>query len=188
MKRSGCVVLVCVSLCVAAARGATATQPIDHTERNTSLAPTNTVRPDTRRPEIEETVQQKRVTPATIDKKPAAVGDRKSPLAIKETQEKTMFEKDIRATEKLEQPRSAFNQQRARISVSGDTTKPPMVAKYQDSLTASNAISTARLPAVSSNATAKINRFVFRKNGGELANTPQRATAVPAAGGSAPTK
>jgi hypothetical protein len=41
------------------------------------------------------------------------------------------------------------------------------VAKYQDGLAAASAANLARFPADGAATTAKVNRFVFRKNGAE---------------------
>lgn len=184
MKRSGSVLLVSVGLALGVARGADATSPLDLTERNAPFAPGSSVQqPDKRAPEINQTTQQKRVTPPTVDKKPAAVGERRAPIEVTETREKNIQEKQTRTPEKVEQPKSRFDQQRARITTSDNTTKPPTVAKYQDSLSAASASNMARFPAVGSATSAKVNRFVFRKNGGELVDAPGRAPIVPAAGG-----
>ncbi len=188
MKRSGLVIFASVCVCLVAARAADATTPIDPAQRNAPFAPGTSAQPEKRTPAVVESLQHKRVRPATVDKKPALVGERRAAIDITETHEKVVREKAVKTPEKLEQPKSRFDQQQAQVSTSGDTTKPPMVAKYQDSLTAASATNMARFPAMSGATSAKINRFIFRKNGGELADAPQRATSTPAAGGSRPVK
>lgn len=184
MKRSGLVVFASITVCVAAAQAADATSPIDAAQRNSAFTAERSVEPEKRKPVVDEALQRKRVTPDTIEKKPAALGDRRAPLELTETREKNVREKESHRPEKIEQPVSRYNQQRSRVSTSADTTKVPTVAKYQDSLTAASASNMARFPAIGAATGAKINRFVFRKNGGELADGPQRAAVTPAAGGS----
>lgn len=188
MKRSGLIILASVCFGAFAARGADATTPIDYTQRNTPYAPgTKDVDAESRKPEVNETTQKKRVTPDTIEKKPAAVGDRRAPIDMKEARDKNVIEKDTRKPEKREQPKSSHDGQLSRYSTTNDPRKPKAdtVSKYQDSLTAGNGVEVGKLPAGSKVTTTKINRFVFRKNGGELAESASRGAVTPAAGGSA---
>jgi hypothetical protein len=186
MMRSSFVLFVGLGFSVAAAHGADATAPIDFTQRNAPYATGSTVESEKRRPVIDETVQQKRVTPDVIDKKSAPISDRRAAIDLTETRAKVVHEKDVRLLEKIDVPKSRYDQQRSRFSTSGDQTKPPTVAKYQDSLSAASATNMARFPAMKEATTAKINRFVFRKNAGELADSAKGATVVPAAGGATP--
>lgn len=188
MKRFGFAFFASCFACLGVVRAADATTPIDYTERNTPFAPGATAQPDARKPQRNETTQHKRVTPPTVTKQPAALGDQRAAIDVDETRAKVIREKDARTPEKLEQPKSRFDQQRARFSTSDTTSKPPTVAKYQDSLTAASASNMARFPALSSATSAKVNRFVFRKNGGELMESPSRGSVTPAAGGSALSK
>lgn len=188
MKRSGFVAFASCLLSLAPARAADATTPPDYTQRNAPFAPGATAQPEKRAPEVNETTQQKRVTPPTIDRQPAAIGERRAAIDMSEAAEKNVHEKQSRTPEKIEQPKSRFDQQRARIGTTENTSKPPTVAKYQDSLTAASASNMARFPAMSGATTAKVNRFIFRKNGGELATAPARSSVTPAAGGGVPSK
>ncbi len=167
----------------AAVFAASATSPVDYTQRNAPFAPGEGPAPDKRAPEKNDAVQQKRVTPPSVDKKPAAVGDRRAAIDVNETRPKSVQEKDTRPVEKVDVERSGYDQQRARISTKDDTNKPPMVAKYQDSLTSATQSNMARFPAIDKATNVKVNRFVFRKNGGELSESAARAPIVPAAGG-----
>lgn len=169
---------------VSAACAANATRPVDYTQRNTPFAPGEGVTTDKRTPEKNDAVQQKRVTPPTVDKQPAAVGDRRAGIDVNETRPKHVQEKETRPVDKVDVERSGYDQKRARISTKDDTNKPPTVAKYQDSLTAATSSNMARFPAIEKATQAKVNRFVFRKNGGELSESAARAPIVPAAGGS----
>jgi hypothetical protein len=163
---------------------ANATSPVDYTQRNTPFAPAEGVATDKRTPEKNDAVQQKRVSPPTVDKQPAAVGDRRAAIEVNEARAKNVHEKETRPVEKVDVERSRYDRQRARISTQDDTNKPPTVAKYQDSLTAATQSNMARFPALDQATNVKVNRFVFRKNGGELAESAARASVVPAAGGS----
>jgi hypothetical protein len=167
---------------------ADATTPIDYTRRNDPFAPGSGPQPAKKAPATNDAVQQKRVAPPTVDKPAAAVGDRRARVPIAETNPKNVQDKTVRPNEKIDPTRSGYDGQRSRYSTVGDTTKPPTVAKYQDSLAAASASNMARFPALDQATAAKVNRFVFRRNGGDLADSATRAGVVPAAGGSAPSR
>ncbi|MEY4088623.1 MAG: hypothetical protein RJB55_894, partial [Verrucomicrobiota bacterium] len=65
---------------------------------------------------------------------------------------------------------------------------PPTVSKYQDRLDAASASNMARFPALNGATTAKINRFVFRKNTAEPDRVLGDVSVTPAAGGSSPVR
>lgn len=165
-------------------RGADATTPIDYTQRNGPFAPGATVPVRKKTLPMAETLQNRRVEPPTIDKIPAAVGDRRSAIDVRETQPKNVLPKETRRPETVERTVSAFNHRAAAFTTATDAPKPPMVAKYQDSLTAANATKTARFPAFGRATAAKINRFVFRKNAPESSVATGGVAITPAAGGS----
>lgn len=194
MKLSGLVLLASFCLPPSAAEAVDATAPVDYTQRNTAFAPTTTVAPEKKAPEVDSAMQDKRFDTSVVDKKPAAVGDRRAAIDLKEARDKTIREKDSHRPEVVAQPTSAYNHREAAISTTGDTKKPPTVSKYQDSLSAASASNMARFPALDQATGAKINRFVFRKNapdtaaadasakGGALAITPENTVS---AGGTA---
>ena len=171
---------------------ADATSPIDPAQRNRGFAPSASQRPEVKPSPKAETVQEKRVEKTTLEKSSAPVGERRAAIDIVSAQEKTLVEKDSRRPEASERPVSEFNQRAASIATGADTKKPPLVAKYQDSMTAASAATTAPFAALSGTSRAKINRFVFRKNGATTGDTgsehPTRALegvpVTPAAGGS----
>ena len=164
-------------------RAADATAPIDYTQRNATFAPEGSVAAEKRQPETNARIQDKRVEPGTVDRKPAAVGDKRAAIDVEEAKEKRIREKDSRTPGKVEQPDSRFNHREATVSTGADTRKPAMVAKYQDSLNAASASNMARFPALDQATGAKLNRFVFRKNPEEQANAVSGAPVTPAAGG-----
>ena len=187
MTQSGRAFLLVSGLCLGAARGAEATAPVDYTQRNTPYAPgaAAAVPAEKKTPVVNEPLQEKRVDKTTLDKRPAAVGDKRAAIDIQEAREKTVREKDSHRPEKIEQPTSALNHRPAAISTSGDLTKPPTVTKYQDGLTAASATNMARFPAIDKATSAKINRFVFRKNPADPALAKEAGVVTPAAGGAA---
>jgi hypothetical protein len=135
-------------------------------------------------------VQNKRFEKTTVEKKTAPLADRRAPISIEETREKSIREKDSRRPEKVEQPTSAFNHKPAAISTGTDTTKPPTVAKYQESFASATPWgpgaatgNTPRFSATDAATTAKINRFVFRKNPDEKSVATEAAKVTPVAGG-----
>ncbi len=186
MKPSGLVLIALSVIIFAAARAADATSPVNAAERNAPFAPAagTSVTPPKQTPTLNETVQEKRVEKSTIDKRTAPLADRRAAVEITEAQKKNVIEKDSRRPEIVEQSTSAFSHRQAAITTAGDTTKPPTVAKYQDSLTAASASNMARFPALDRATGAKINRFVFRKNPAEPA-APLADAAVTRAGGPA---
>jgi hypothetical protein len=175
------------------ARAADATSPVDAAQRNGPFAPaTSVTAPKKDSPKTNETVQEKRFEKSTVEKQTAPIADRRAAIDMQEAREKSVREKDSRRPETKEQPTSAFNHREAAISTQGDTTKPPMVAKYQDSLAAPTpwgpgaaAGNTARFSTTDKGTVAKVNRFVFRKNPADTSAALDGAVVTPAAGGAA---
>ncbi len=184
MKRSGLVFFATSVFFCARAWAADATSPVDAAQRNTPYAPGTTgIAPPKKAPVTNEVLQEKRVDKTMIDKRTAPLSDRRAAVEIQEARPKNVKEKDSRRPETVDQPTSAFNHRTAAITTRDDTTKPPTVAKYQDSLTAASASNMARFPAMDRATGAKINRFVFRKNPTE-SNAATAGAAVTRAGGS----
>ena len=167
------------------ARAADATSPVDYAQRNTPFAPAATVAPAKQLPETNATVQEKRVDKTLVDKKPAAVGERRAAIELQEAREKTIRVKDSHRPEKLEQPMSALNHREASMSTAADSNRPQLITTYQDGLTSASATNMARFPAMDRATGAKINRFVFRKNAPDSAVALDGAAITPAAGGAA---
>ena len=183
MKPAGLVVIFAAITCVSTAGAADATTPIDYTQRNTPFAPAGSVAPEKQNPADKTApVQDKRFEKTTVDKKTAPLGERRAAIDMSETREKNVREKDSRRPEKIEQPESAYNHRQSSISTNDDTKKPPTVVKYQESLTAASASNMARFPAIDKATSAKINRFVFRKNPTEADAMSATGKVVPAAG------
>ncbi len=186
MKPVGLVVLIAAISCANTAGAADATTPIDYTQRNTPFAPSANVAPEKQNPaDKTAVVQDKRVEKTTVDKKSSPLGERRAAIDMTEAREKNVREKDSHRPEKIDQPESSYNHRQSSISTADNTKKPPTVTKYQDGLTAASASNMARFPAIDKAATAKINRFVFRKNPAEADATTAAANVTPA-GGAAP--
>lgn len=143
---------------------ADATAPVDLAQRNAPFAPAATVAPGLQTPSRNEVVQERRVEKNPVEKKLATVGDRHAALDVQENQAKTVREKASHRPEVVEQPVSAFNHRAAPFATGTETTTPPTVTKYQESLKAASATNMAQYPAFDRATTAKLNRFVFRKN------------------------
>jgi hypothetical protein len=185
MVRSGLAAFAATTFFAVALRAADATSPVDYSDRNTPFAPTvsKAALPEKKAPAVNGHVQEKRVEKATVEKTLAPQGDRRAGIEMKETRDKHVVEKESHRPETREQATSAFNHRPAAITTSGDATKHPMVAKYQDSLTAMNGVKTTSLRAMSRETTAKVNRFVFRKNPPDTSIVTEDKTVTPAAGG-----
>jgi hypothetical protein len=184
LNQSGRILLATFALGVTALRAANATSPIDYTQRNSPYSPAGKVEPEKKTPAVHPTIPDKRVETPVVEKPTAAISDRRARIEVTETREKEVREKNSRKPEVIEQPTSAYNQQLADITTSGDTKRPPTVAKYQDSLTAASASNMARFPAVDRATTAKINRFLFRRNPPEATPVVGSSSVTPVAGGS----
>lgn len=185
MKTSGLAVILILGAGTWSGRAADATSPIDYTQRNTPYAPGGSVAPQKQSPASNRAVQQdKRVEKPEIEKSLAPVGERRAGIGVTETREKPVREKDSRRPDVVEHKASAYDHKTASVSTGANTTSPPMVARYNDSMTAASATNMARFPAVERATTAKINRFVFRKNPAEPGAVTEGSRVVPAAGGS----
>jgi len=184
MMPSGSVVLASMCVIFSDIRAADATRPIDYTERNAVFAPDATLKPAARPPALAEEIQRKRVAPPTVDKATVPAGESRAPLELSESREKRVQPKATITPERTVPGPSALDQKRSPISVAS-TVNPPLVAKYQDSLVAASAANTAHFAALDQRTTAKINRFVFRKNGADPTGSAIGAPVVPAAGGTA---
>ena len=76
-----------------------------------------------------------------------------------------------------------MDHQPANRSTKDETKRPPTVSKYQESLDAASAGNMARFPALNGATTAKINRFIFRKNGPDSDRALGDSTVIPVGGG-----
>jgi hypothetical protein len=170
--------------CVSSGVSADASRPIDYTDRNQPYAPAESIASEKQKPVKNGAVQDKRVDKPTLEKQNSSLREREAPMEVKEMRPKEVREKKSHRPEVIEHSTSHYNQRLSSISTASDTSKPPTVAKYQDSLTAASATNMARFPAVDRATTAKINRFVFRKNPPESPAGVKTGAAIRAGGGS----
>jgi hypothetical protein len=183
MTLSGAVFLASVGGLLATRAAATdATTPPDYTSRQTAFAPAATVTPPAVPLARADALQEKRVDFPAVDKRAAAWGERRAAVSVTEARPKAEVEKDSHRPEAAAPELNAMNHRAALITTAGDTTKPALVARYQDRLTAASATNMERFPAADRATIGRVNRFVFRKNESAAA---EAAPVVPAAGGSA---
>ena len=157
---------------------------VDYTERNSAFAPVASVTPATSQPQVNDGLQNQRVTPAVVDKKDAAVGDRRAAIDLTEARAKTVIEKDSHRPEAVTRQLSAFDHRDSGINPSAQVEKPPTVTRYQSSLTAASVTNMSRFPALNQATAARVNRFIFRRN--EPSAPVPAASVVPAASGPRP--
>lgn len=186
MRSSTLVFLVIICAGALAAHAADATSPVDATQRSAPYAPAATVVPGKQAPadNTNQRVQGQRIEPPVVDRQTSPLTDQRAAIDIAERREKNVREKESHRPEAAEQPLSAYNHRESRYATSTPATKPPTVAKYQDSIAAASASNMARFPALEGATAAKINRFVFRKNAAESPGVTNGAAITPAAGGS----
>ncbi len=184
MRVSTYAALTVLSVGMRAGFAADATTPIDYRDRNEAFVPADNGANKKQKPITNSGLQDKRFEKPVVEKKSSPLGDRQVPIDLKETRAKNVREKESHRPERIEHVTSDFDHRQSAISTTGDATKPPMVAKYQDSLAAASTTNMARYPAMDKATSAKINRFVFRKNPTDAAGSVNGSPVTPAAGGS----
>lgn len=143
------------------------------------FAPASTVTPAKRAPEINRTVQDHRINPTVTAPESAPAADRLAATVVTETRDKSLITPDSRRPESAPVERNAFDQRRSRYQTATDTKQPQLVERYRTSISADTMSHQGRLAAADVGTTARVNRFVFRRN---LA-TPQGTAASTPAGG-----
>jgi hypothetical protein len=182
MKRFRLVACASVSVWVSLSLAREATAPVDYTERNVPFAPAANVQPSVTNPARNEGLMDKRVDKSVVEKTRADLLAQKAPIAVGETHAKPMLEKKLGPAPAAEKPAlNSWNHREAPVSVTA--TPPKLVSKYQTSLTAATSSNMARFPAASAGVTAKINRFIFRKNAVQTGSDAVPAPVVRAAEG-----
>lgn len=163
---------------------ADAISPIDFTRRNEPFAVQPSVSAGKETPATNRTVQDARVPTEVRSKTTSPVGMNRSGIPVAEAQPKRILEQKQQQPQKTEQPKNDWNRRPAAITTNDQTAKPPLVAKYQESLVAASAANMSRFPALDGGTKATVNRFVFRKNGPDAESAAVPVGATPAAGGS----
>lgn len=174
--------VIAVLLSGSRAGSADATSPVDAGQRNQPFAPSGVVRPPVQAPAPAAGLQDRVVEKQEFEKKAAAgVSDRRAPFEVNEARDKPVVTPEVRPAEAVPRLMSPLDHRPAALTT-GETVRPPTVAKYQDGLTAASAANLARFPADGAATTAKVNRFVFRKNGGEASPVTGGAPVTKAGG------
>ncbi len=137
---------------------------VDYTKPNERFAPSAEVQPDKRTPESNRAVQDQRVSPAVTKPAATAPGERRAPVELAETRDKRLLapetaKPEVRATEL-----SPFDHRESRFRTDATAEKPRLISRYQDAMTSANTIAQERSPALGADTTARVNRFVFRRN------------------------
>lgn len=170
---------------------------LEPAERNTSLAPTPESADTRLSPGREsnqriffrnEVVQDQRfAAPDNIERKPAAVGDKRAAIDVTETREKTIIDrKDFPTPGVRDRRMSTRDGQKSFIQPEGDQIRTyDKVSKYQNGMAAAQDGAFQRKPSLEKRTTFdKLNRFVFQRNG--PGTEGGAAMVTPAAGGPAP--
>ncbi len=154
---------------------------VDYTQRNEPFAPAAGVRPEKRTPEHNRPVQERRVSPSVTNPAGSVPGERLSSIDLAEAREKRVLAPEtqkpaVRATEL-----SPFDHRESRFKTTGSAEKPKLVSRYQDAMTSANATTQKRSPALGSETTARVNRFVFRRSGAASTDGAVPVGSTPAA-------
>jgi len=151
---------------------------VDYGQRHDAFAPAVGIAPEKRRPEANSTVQDRRVIPSVSTPAPGVTDLRRAPINMEEAREKRLVAPASNRPEATA-PRvlSPQNHREYQVRPGAALREPQMVARYQEALTSANATQQTRSAALDAGTTARVNRFVFRRN---VAAPPGVADAVPA--------
>jgi len=125
--------------------------------------------------------------PDKIERKDSTLGDKRAPIDVTETREKTIIDrKDFPKPEVRDREMNRHDGEKARIQPEGDQIKTfDKVTKYQSRMNDADNTKFRRQPTLEKRTTFdKINRFVFRRNGPGTEDGKPMVT--PAAGGPPP--
>lgn len=190
MRLSSVATFASVCGLTAAGFAANATAPLDVRQRHDAIVPGAPVQPAIRQPASNAAVQDQRVTPPRVSFPAASTpGAERAhlPGAVNAAEQRRAVE--TQRPSAIERVTSPIDKKPAELTRSPNTVRPELVTRYQESLTAASAANMARFPAAGQVTRTKINRFVFRRNGGAAAVTPDSAAeAVRAGSESAPSR
>ena len=186
MKLPGALIFSVLGLTLPSALPAADAAKVDYTERSTRFAPVAGINPDKRVPETNSALQDRRLAPAVTAPQTAAIGSRRAAIDLTEARDKTVLTPDSRRPEAEAPELSRFDHRESRFQPDPAHAGPKMVERYQSALTTANATNQARSPALGAGTTARVNRFVFRRNA--AAPTGPAVDVVSAAGGAGPAR
>lgn len=189
--------LVAVSVVLLPGLHAEPSAPIDAAQRNEALAPTPESADTPLAPQREanqrtfirnDHVQDQRFSaPDKIERKDAVIGERRAPIDVTETREKTIIDRKEfpRTPEVRERETSHFEGEKSHIQPKGDMLRQyDTVTKYQSRMEDAKNGPFQREPKLEKRMSFdKLNRFVFRRNG---PGTENGASVVTPAGGNTP--
>lgn len=194
--RSSLPLILCLCLVLPAGLQARDPSQVDPSKQNTTFAPTpenadtpvSPTRESNQRPFVRnEQVQDERFrVPEKIDRKEAPVAERRSPIEVTETREKTVIDrKDFTTPDLKNYDKSRHDGERYRHQASGDDVKTyDKVGKYQDRMASATEAAAHDKPIFEKKSSfEKINKFLFKRNG---PGTEEGRPLVTTAGGEAP--
>jgi hypothetical protein len=183
MKLNGAFFLLACGLAPAwEVRAATAT-PVNSTPATAPYATPAPITPGPRSPEVNPAFREREIEKPVIPAAPSHPADRPAALDTVDPRALPVQEKNVREREVSPLTGRAIERRFAPISTADDRRPNPVVARFQDSLRIASEANMSRFPAIGRATTAKINRFVFRKNApdtplpqpGRPANDPDSA-------------
>lgn len=189
MKLPGALVLAALGIASSSPSRAADPAKVEYSERNTPFAPASTVAPAKQAPELNRSVQDSRVRPAVTAPDSAPAADRRASTPVAEARTKTLVTPDSHRPETVPVERNAYDQRRSRFQTATDTKQPQLVERYRTNIAAETMSHQGRLSAGDVGTTARVNRFVFRRN--QSASPQGTSAAVPAGGrviGSTPSR
>ena len=179
MNSPGLFIFAAVSLVAPVPLIAADAAKVDYTQRNASFAPAAAVEPAKRSPELNRALQDRRVAPSVTNPAGSLPGERRSAIDVAESRDKRVLAPDTQRPAVRAPELSPFNHRESRFKTVDSAGKPKLVTRYQDAIAAANATAQKRSPAFGADTTARVNRFVFRRN---VATPAVTTAAVPAAG------
>lgn len=149
------------------------------------------VLPENKPIERNEVLMDKRVETETVPHKEAAVGDRRSSIAVEETRDKELYvTPDPKKYDVVERKESPWAGKKSRYSTSEDAYRSKVAIRFQDKIGDASPIGKGVKPFTSQRTTFdKINRFVFRKNSDQAVSVTTAGSGRPggdATGASSP--
>jgi hypothetical protein len=171
-------IFAAISFVAPASLNAADSAKVDYTQRNESFAPAAGVRPEKRSPELNRTLQDRRVAPSVTNPAGSLPGEKRSAIDLAESREKRVLTHENQRPTVRTPELSPFDHRESRFKTVDSAEKPKLVTRYQDAISAANATTQKRSPVLGADTTARVNRFVFRRN----VATPAATTgAVPVA-------
>lgn len=164
MKLPGALLLAALGLASSSSVHAADPAKVDYSERNTPYAPAASVSPAKRAPELNDSLQNRRVAPAVLAQPTAAIGSRQAPIDLAETNVKTLLTPASRRPETRPLELNAFDHRESRFQPDTAHADAKLATRYQNALTSARATNLTGSPAAGAGTTARVNRFVFRRN------------------------